>query len=238
MLAVTRSDVALTLHILAVVVAFGGAISYPLWFRMIRRSTTEERAFFHRAQARLGKVLITPAILLVFATGAYLASDLDVWGEGWVLVPTAILAIILLLGGAVLGPSEERLSRQAEDEDQSAYESTFGRIKLVTWLLVALVAVATFLMVARVPDWEAGDGGEAGAARGASLASQAGCLACHRIGSDGSQHPGGDLSAVGARLSRSEIRNLLVDPPPGMPSFDDLPAERLDSLVSYLSQLR
>jgi hypothetical protein len=60
MLAVTRSDVLVTLHILAVVATFGGALAYPLWFRMIRDGTPAQRAFFHRAQARLGKVLIMP----------------------------------------------------------------------------------------------------------------------------------------------------------------------------------
>lgn len=86
-LAITRSDVPVTLHILAVVITFGGALAYPLWFRMIRRGTPQERAFFHRAQANLGKFLIVPGIIVIFGTGAYLArnradnrSDGD---EGW-----------------------------------------------------------------------------------------------------------------------------------------------------------
>lgn len=234
MLAVTRSDILVTLHILGVVAAFGGAISYPLWFRMIRDGTLEERAFFHRAQAMLGKFLITPAIVVVFATGAYLASDSDVWGEGWVLISTAILVLILLLGAAVLGPSEERLARYAQQEDRLAYDVIFRRVKLVTWLLVALVVVATFLMVGRIP----GDGGGAAGTRGVSLAKQAGCLSCHRIGSEGRKRPGGDLSRVGTRLKPSEIRELLVDPPSGMPSYARLSADKLDALVSYLSRLR
>ena len=151
-LAVTLSETLLTLHILAVVVAFGGALSYPLWFRMVQEGTPEQRAFFHRAQANLGKFLITPAIVVIFATGAYLASDHDLWSEGWVLLPTAILVIILLLGVGVLGPSEERLSRDAERGDQREYDVTFRRVRLVTWLAGALVVIATFLMVARIPD--------------------------------------------------------------------------------------
>lgn len=150
-LAVTRSDVLLTLHILAVVVAFGGALAYPLWFRMIRDGTPEQRAFFHAAQARLGKFLIAPAILVVFATGAYLASDSDVWGEGWVVIPTVILAIILLLGVGFLGPREERLARQASRMDPDQYALAFGRIKRVTWILVVLVVAATFVMTAHIP---------------------------------------------------------------------------------------
>lgn len=152
MLAVTLSDVMATLHVLGVVVAFGGALTYPLWFRMIRDGTPAQRAFFHRAQATLGKLVITPAILVVFATGAYLASDEDLWDEGWVLIPTVILVLILLLGAGLLGPSEERLSRDAEGADPGAYDRVLARVKLVTWILAALVVVATFMMVARIPD--------------------------------------------------------------------------------------
>ena len=234
--AVTRTDVLVTLHILGVVVAFGGALAYPLWFAMLRRATPAQRAFFHRAQARLGKFLITPAILVVFATGAYLASDLDLWGKGWVLIPAGMLAVILLLGGAVLGPGEERLSRHAEHDDRREYDAVLRRVKLVTWFLGGLVVAATFLMVARVPD--GGDAGGTAANRGAALAKQAGCLSCHRIGSEGRERPGGDLSNVGAHLTPTEIRRLLVDPPSGMPSYDSLPADRRDALVRYLSTLR
>ena len=235
-LAVTTTDVLVTLHILAVVTAFGVALAYPLWFGMVRNGTPEQRAFFHRAQAKLGKLLITPAILVVFATGAYLASDLDVWGEGWVLIPVGMLALILLLGGAFLGPSEERLSSYAEREDRREYDVLFGRVKLVTWFLAVLVVAATFLMVARIPDQ--GDGGGAPASRGASLAQDAGCLSCHRIGSEGRERPGGDLSHVGARLTPAAIGKVLVDPPSGMPSFESLPAEKRVALVRYLSTLR
>lgn len=152
MLAVTRTDVLVTIHIVAVVVGFGGALAYPLWFRMIREGNPEQRAFFHRAQARLGMLLIGPAIIVIFGTGAYLATDSDLWGEGWILIPTAILVVILVLGAGVLGPSEERLSRDAERGDRRAYEVVFRRVKLVTWFLTVLVVAATFLMVARVPD--------------------------------------------------------------------------------------
>ena len=151
-LAVSRYDLVLTVHILAVVIGFGGALAYPLWFRMVRDGTPPQRAFFHAAQARLGKFLITPAILLVFATGAYLASDGADWGRGWVMIPAVLLAIILLLGGIVLGPTEERLSREAMRMDPDDYRVAFRRIELVTWLLVVLVVVATFLMVAHIPD--------------------------------------------------------------------------------------
>lgn len=235
MLAVTRSDLAVTLHILAVVATFGGALAYPLWLRMVRSGTPEQRAFFHRAQATLGKFLIMPGIVVIFATGAYLASDNDLWGEAWVLIPAAMLAVILVVGAGFLGPSEERLSRVAEGGDPRVYDVAFRRVKLVTWLFIGMVVAATYMMVARTPGG-ASDGPSGGPST--SLAQQAGCLSCHRIGSDGNARPGGDLSAVGAGLTPPEIRGVLLDPPSGMPAYDDLPADELDALVGYLSGLR
>jgi ubiquinol-cytochrome c reductase cytochrome b subunit/menaquinol-cytochrome c reductase cytochrome b/c subunit len=73
---------------------------------------------------------------------------------------------------------------------------------------------------------------------GERLAGSSGCLACHRIGAEGSAEPGGELTTVGARLSESEIRRALVDPPSGMPSYDRLPARDVDALAAYLSGLR
>jgi uncharacterized membrane protein len=229
LVAATRSDVVVTIHILAVVATFGGALAYPLWFRMIRDGTPEQRAFFHRAQAKLGKVLIMPGTVVIFATGAYLASDFDLWGEAWVLIPTAILAVILLVGAAFLGPNEERLSQTAEAGPKRDYDLVLRRVKLVTYLFAGLVVAATFMMVARSPG---GGGGDS-----TSLVQQAGCLSCHRIGSAGNAGPGGDLSGVGAHLRPPEIRSLLVDPPSGMPSYANLPPAKLDALVSYLSGL-
>lgn len=230
-LAVTRSDVLVTLHILAVAATFGGALAYPLWFRLVRRGTPQERAFFHRAQATLGKFLIVPGIVVIFGTGAYLASEQDVWGEGWVLIPVGILALILVIGATFLGPSEERLAKTADAADARDYEVVLRRVKLVTGLFAALVVAATFVMVARVPHGE-------GATAGTTPAQQAGCLSCHRIGSEGNTRPGGDLSTVGASLTPAEIRRTLLHPPPGMPSFESLPAGELDRLVRYLSGLR
>ena len=51
------------------------------------------------------------------------------------MIPTVILAIILLLGGLFLGSREERLSRQAAQMEPPEYAVALRGIKLVTWLL-------------------------------------------------------------------------------------------------------
>ena len=77
-----------------------------------------------------------------------------------------------------------------------------------------------------------------GGARGATIVSGAGCLACHRFGDRGAEGPGPELTDVGARLSGDEIRETLVAGRAPMPSYRGMPAGDLRALVDYLSGLR
>ena len=77
-----------------------------------------------------------------------------------------------------------------------------------------------------------------GDARGARIVSGAGCLACHRLGGQGADGPGPDLTQVGARLEPAAIREVLRDPNPPMPDYRSLPPVDLDALVAYLAGLR
>ena len=76
------------------------------------------------------------------------------------------------------------------------------------------------------------------AERGRLLVAQAGCLACHLIGSSGNDGPGPGLTRVGAALPEPAIRRALVDPEPPMPSYESIGDADLDALVAYLAQLR
>lgn len=73
---------------------------------------------------------------------------------------------------------------------------------------------------------------------GRTVATQSGCLACHRIGEDGNRGPGRDLTYVGSRLSPGEIERALIHPAAPMPSFKKLPKAKLRALVTFLSLLR
>lgn len=74
--------------------------------------------------------------------------------------------------------------------------------------------------------------------KGRLVAAQSGCLACHRFGTDGNQGPGPNLTHVGARLSPAQITNALIDSPGIMPSYGNLPSQRLEALVAFLAELR
>jgi menaquinol-cytochrome c reductase cytochrome b/c subunit len=73
---------------------------------------------------------------------------------------------------------------------------------------------------------------------GKQLVPQSGCLACHKIGENGNDGPGPPLTHIGARLPAQAIARTLVNPTAPMPSFRDLPKDKFDDLVNYLSQLK
>jgi mono/diheme cytochrome c family protein len=67
---------------------------------------------------------------------------------------------------------------------------------------------------------------------------QSGCEACHKIGDDGNNGPGPELTHVASRLPRQAIARTLVNPIAPMPSFKNLPPAKFTALVYFLSQLR
>src|SRR5205085_6788552 len=84
MLAVLFYDVVKWIHIMAVVIAFGGAFTYPIWFRFVRSASVPDRVMFHRAQAFIGQFVISPGLLVIVLAGVYLASDRHYWSQVWV----------------------------------------------------------------------------------------------------------------------------------------------------------
>jgi ubiquinol-cytochrome c reductase cytochrome b subunit/menaquinol-cytochrome c reductase cytochrome b/c subunit len=73
---------------------------------------------------------------------------------------------------------------------------------------------------------------------GKQVAAQSGCLACHKIGENGNGGPGPPLTDIAARLPKQAIARTLINPTAPMPSFKNLPPEKFNALVTYLSQLK
>jgi len=65
---------------------------------------------------------------------------------------------------------------------------------------------------------------------------QSGCEACHKIGDNGNSGPGPNLTHIGSRLPRAAIARTLVNPTAPMPSFKNLPPDKFNAIVNFLSQ--
>ena len=77
--------------------------------------------------------------------------------------------------------------------------------------------------------------------RGKLVAAQSGCLACHKIGHNGNDGPGPELTDVGGRLPKEAIARTLENPTSPMPSYASLQRDKpqqFNALVEFLSNLR
>jgi ubiquinol-cytochrome c reductase cytochrome b subunit/menaquinol-cytochrome c reductase cytochrome b/c subunit len=74
--------------------------------------------------------------------------------------------------------------------------------------------------------------------QGKLAVAQSGCLACHKIGENGNDGPGPPLTNVGSRVPKQAIARTLINPTAPMPSFKNLPPDKFNALVTFLSQLK
>jgi menaquinol-cytochrome c reductase cytochrome b/c subunit len=72
---------------------------------------------------------------------------------------------------------------------------------------------------------------------GKEVAAQSGCLACHKLGDNGNDGPGPELTKIGERLPREAIVRSLKVGPDIMPSYQNLPPQKLNDLADFLASL-
>jgi mono/diheme cytochrome c family protein len=73
---------------------------------------------------------------------------------------------------------------------------------------------------------------------GKLVVAQSGCLACHKIGENGNDGPGPNLTEIGNQMLPGAIRRVLENPTAPMPSFAGMEKQKKDELVAFLSSLR
>ena len=156
MTAVALYDFVLTIHILAVVVAFGVVFAYPVLDAQMRTAGPGDLAALHRLHLALGRRVISPAMVVVLLAGLYLALDRYSLGDPWISATLAILLVLFALTGAVLTPTDRRLAELAERDAKAGggapsedYRREERKAAAFGSLALALVLVAIFLMVAK-----------------------------------------------------------------------------------------
>jgi menaquinol-cytochrome c reductase cytochrome b/c subunit len=76
---------------------------------------------------------------------------------------------------------------------------------------------------------------------GKLVVGQSGCLACHKIGDNGNDGPGPQLTHIGSKLRPAAIAQTLLNPTAPMPSFRGLQQQypqKFTNLVGFLSELQ
>jgi menaquinol-cytochrome c reductase cytochrome b/c subunit len=72
---------------------------------------------------------------------------------------------------------------------------------------------------------------------GKEVAAQSGCLACHKLGENGNDGPGPELTEIGDKLPREAIARSLEVGPGVMPSYQNLPPKKFEELTAFLASL-
>jgi menaquinol-cytochrome c reductase cytochrome b/c subunit len=72
---------------------------------------------------------------------------------------------------------------------------------------------------------------------GKQVAAQSGCLACHKLGENGNDGPGPELTEIGNKLPREAIARSLEVGPGVMPAYQNLPPKKFEDLTSFLASL-
>ena len=101
-------------------------------------------------------------------------------------------------------------------------------MRLLLFVAVGILALSSFALASS----------RSQRTHGAAVFSGSGCRHCHSIGGVGG-HKGPDLSGVGRRKSKAEMRQQIVYGSKVMPAFgDDLEPNELKDLIAYLKSCR
>jgi len=134
-------NVALALHILGVVFAFGLLLAAPIAVPTLRRTAPTAGAAIARLQLRLAQTAVRWGGVLVLVTGLYMAADLDLFSEWWVTTPLAIIFVIVGFSDGFLVPKYRLLAEGPQDED------TLHQTAVAERGLALLVVLAILTMV-------------------------------------------------------------------------------------------
>ena len=140
-----------------------------------------------------------------------------------VIIPTIAMVMLLLLPFYDRGP-ERRPERRP-------IATTAGILTIITiaylTYLGAEAGSPNEIALAVPPQYKAGE----------EVVAQSGCGACHKIGTNGNNGPGPELTHIGARIPRAAILRSLQIGPGIMPSYQGLPPKKLNDAADFLSSL-
>jgi quinol---cytochrome c reductase cytochrome c subunit, bacillus type len=138
-------------------------------------------------------------------------------------IPTLLLVVLLLL------PFYDRNPERRPERRPIA--ATVG--------ILAIIAMAylTYLGATAGPPSEVDLQPSAALEPGKEVVAQSGCLACHKLGDNGNDGPGPDLTHIGARLPRNAIARSLEVGPSIMPSYAGLSPQKFQAVTAYIASL-
>jgi menaquinol-cytochrome c reductase cytochrome b/c subunit len=104
-------------------------------------------------------------------------------------------------------------------------------------LVIAAMAYLTYLGATAGPPSQIDLKTAADVEAGKEVVAQSGCLACHKLGDNGNDGPGPELTEIGARIPRAAIQRSIQVGPGIMPSYAGLSQQKQQALTAFLASL-
>lgn len=159
-LAASAYEIVMAVHIMAVVIAFGGTFAYPIMFAVAARAEPKTLPVLHRIEYTTERILVNGGLVFVAGAGVFLAADGHHWSEFFVQWGIGATVLIGGLVGAVMIPAAKRAEELARRDFQAAgegelqmseeYEALTRRRAVVGSVLYILV-LATIAIMAIKP---------------------------------------------------------------------------------------
>ncbi|MGE5282912.1 MAG: DUF2269 family protein [Chloroflexota bacterium] len=152
---ITGFSIALFIHVLAVVLAFGPTFGFGFFVAMAEREPRSVPAVLRGIRA-IDRYLVSPGLIVILLAGIYMLGDEGISvGESWVSV--GLLAIVVLFGMAhgFFRPNTAKALELAErdlgagDTLSAEYEAVSKKLDTGGKIAGLIVAVTIFFMVAQ-----------------------------------------------------------------------------------------
>ncbi len=150
-------------------------------------------------------------------------------------VPTLGMILLFLLPFYDRGPE-----RRPERRPIATLTGLFviGAMALLTWEGASAGPPTAVEIATPAAVRQAGGQALAQFEAGRAVVAGSGCLGCHKLGENGNNGPGPELTHIGSRIPRLGIARTLVNPTAPMRSYRNLPPKQFEAAVAFLSQLK
>jgi hypothetical protein len=119
-LAVQFYDVVVWLHVSAVVVALGPTFAFGIYLAVTQKNNPRSIPAVLEAQSVVVRSMVTIGMLIVLASGIYLAADRWNFGEVFIGVGIGAIIVLLALAHGFFEPNDRRTKELAERDIESS----------------------------------------------------------------------------------------------------------------------
>jgi uncharacterized membrane protein len=153
---ITGYEIGKFVHVLAVVVAFGPTLAYPIFVAVAQSAAPRGVPAVLRGILRADRFLVTPGMVVLLAAGIYLLSEGHIpSNEGWVTVGFVAIVALFAMTHAFFGPKSRQALELAErdladgDELSPEFAALSRQIAVGGQVATLIVVVAIFFMVVK-----------------------------------------------------------------------------------------